>query len=117
MPGIILRPVVFEPTANKWQGQLCRGFQLHITDPDAYRPYDASLRLLQAAIKQHKKEFEWKPPPYEYETRRLPIDLIIGDGGIRKRIESLEPIEKITESWQDDLDEFVRISRKFHLYK
>ena len=117
MPGIILRPVVFEPTANKWQGQLCRGFQLHITDPDAYRPYDASLRLLQAVIKQHKKEFEWKPPPYEYETRRLPIDLIIGDSGIRNRIESLEPIEKITESWQGDLDEFVRISRKFHLYQ
>jgi uncharacterized protein YbbC (DUF1343 family) len=117
MPGITLRPVAFEPTASKWQGQLCRGFQLHITDPDAYRPYDASLRLLQAVIKQHKKEFEWKPPPYEYETRRLPIDLIIGDGGIRNQIESLEPIEKISESWKPGLDEFLKISRKFHLYQ
>ena len=117
MPGIILRPVAFEPTANKWQGQLCRGFQIHITDPDAYRPYDTSLRLLQAVIEHYKKDFEWKPPPYEYETRRQPIDLIIGDGKIRNRIESLEPVEKIAASWQAELNKFSDISQRFHLYK
>jgi uncharacterized protein YbbC (DUF1343 family) len=117
MPGIVLRPVAFEPTANKWQDQLCRGFQIHITDPDAYRPYETSLRLLQAVIKHHKKDFEWKQPPYEYETQRLPIDLIIGDGGIRNRLESLEPIEDIAESWQAELNKFADISRKFHLYR
>jgi uncharacterized protein YbbC (DUF1343 family) len=79
-PGIILREVVFEPTANKWQSHPCRGFQIHITDPDEVRPYETSLRLLQAVIKHHKKDFEWKQPPYEYETKKLPIDLIIGDG-------------------------------------
>lgn len=117
MPGIILRPVAFEPTANKWRARLCRGFQIHITDPDAYRPYETSLRLLQAVIEHHQKDFEWKPPPYEYETRRLPIDLIIGDGRIRNQIESLEPIEDIAESWQAELQEFSEISRGYHLYK
>ena len=117
MPGVVLRPVAFEPTANKWADQLCRGFQIHITDPDAYRPYETSLRLLQAVIKHHKKDFEWKQPPYEYETRRRPIDLIIGDGGIRNRVERLEPIEDIAESWQAELHEFSEISRAYHLYK
>jgi uncharacterized protein YbbC (DUF1343 family) len=117
IPGVVLRPVAFEPTANKWQAQLCRGFQIHITDPDAYRPYETSLRLLQAVIKHHKKDFEWKQPPYEYETQHLPIDLIIGDGGIRSRLENMEPIETITESWQAQLDEFSEISRAFHLYR
>jgi uncharacterized protein YbbC (DUF1343 family) len=44
-PGIVLRPVGFEPTSNKWAGNLCRGFQIHVTDKDRYAPY-TSLRLL-----------------------------------------------------------------------
>ena len=117
MPGIILRPAAFEPTANKWQAQLCHGFQIHITDPHAYQPYETSLRLLQVFIKHHRRDFEWKQPPYEYETQRLPIDLIIGDGKIRRRLENMEPVETIINSWQAGLDEFLEISRAYHLYK
>ena len=117
IPGIILREVIFEPTANKWQAHPCRGFQIHITDPDEFRPYEAGLRLLQAVIKHHKKDFEWKQPPYEYETKKLPIDLIIGDGKIRSRIENMEPLESIIESWQTELQEFFEISQRFHLYR
>jgi len=117
IPGIVLREVVFEPTANKWQAHPCRGFQIHITDPDEFRPYETSLRLLQAVIKHHKKDFEWKQPPYEYETKKLPIDLIIGDGKIRSRIENMEPLESIIESWQTELQEFFEVSHMFHLYK
>ena len=117
IPGIFLRPVVFEPTANKWQMQPCRGFQIHIADPEQYRPYETSLRLLQAIIVHHKKEFEWKQPPYEYETRRLPIDLIIGDRQIRQRLEDMESVDSLAKSWQSGLDEFAEISQRFHLYK
>lgn len=117
IPGIVLRPVVFEPTANKWQAQPCQGFQIHITHPDEFRPYETSLRLLQAVILHHKETFEWKQPPYEYETRRLPIDLIVGDRKIRKRLENMEPVETIAESWRAELEEFSDISRGFHLYK
>ncbi|MGD8343790.1 MAG: DUF1343 domain-containing protein [Desulfobacterales bacterium] len=116
IPGAVLRPVLFEPIANKWQMQPCRGFQIHITDPQQYRPYETSLRLLQAIICHHKKEFEWTPPPYEYETRQLPIDLIIGDRQIRKRLENMDPIDRLAESWQSGLAEFCEISRGVHLY-
>jgi uncharacterized protein YbbC (DUF1343 family) len=117
VPGAIFREVLFEPTANKWQGQPCRGFQIHITDPDKFRPYETSLRLLQAVIVHHRKDFKWKQPPYEYETHRLPIDLIIGDRKIRERLENLESVDQIVESWQTELNEFADISREFYLYK
>jgi uncharacterized protein YbbC (DUF1343 family) len=116
IPGIILREVVFEPTANKWRGRPCRGFQIHVTDPHKFRPYEIGLRLLQAVIKHHKKDFKWKRPPYEYETKKLPIDLIIGDGKIRSRLENMEPLESIIASWKAELDEFSEISQRFHLY-
>jgi uncharacterized protein YbbC (DUF1343 family) len=117
IPGIILRPAVFEPTANKWQAQRCQGFQIHVMQPEIYRPYETSLRLLRAVIKHSKNDFKWKQPPYEYETRHLPIDLIIGDGNIRRRLEDMEPIETIIESWQAGLNDFIEISRAFHLYQ
>ncbi len=116
LPGIILRQVTFEPTANKWSGHPCHGFQIHVTDPQRYRPYVTSLKLLQAVIRHHRQDFQWKPPPYEYEFRRLPVDLIIGDRTVRERIERLEPVEDIAASWCDALDEFVILSRGVHLY-
>jgi uncharacterized protein YbbC (DUF1343 family) len=114
--GAVLRPTVFEPTSNKWQATSCNGFQIHVTDPEAFSPYMASLYLLQSVLKAHGDQFEWNPPPYEYETKRLPIDLILGDQSIRQRLEANEPLEDIAASWQDGLEEFREISRQFHLY-
>jgi uncharacterized protein YbbC (DUF1343 family) len=115
--GVYLRPTVFEPTANKWSGQPCRGFQLHVTDPHRFRPYFTTLSLIQAVIRHHNEQFAWKPPPYEYEHQKRPIDLIIGDKNLRRRLASLEPPEDLAASWQEDLDEFARISSEFHLYR
>ena len=116
MPGVILRPVSFEPTFNKWAGQPCKGYQLHVTETTAYQPYITSLRLLQEVIRHHGGDFKWKQPPYEYEFERLPIDLIIGDSRIRQRIEKGEDIDDIASEWQDDLDAFVAQSQQIRMY-
>jgi len=116
LKGALLRPVVFEPTANKWAGERCRGFQIHLLDTHAYRPYRTTLSLLQAVIHCHPDRFEWKLPPYEYEFKRLPIDLIIGNRHIRERIERLDDLAEIEKSWQKDLDRFIKTGQKFHLY-
>ncbi|MDX2501287.1 MAG: DUF1343 domain-containing protein [Deltaproteobacteria bacterium] len=116
-PGVILRPAGFEPTSNKWQQTACNGFQIHVIDPRRYRPYATTLHLLQAVIGHHRQQFEWKTPPYEYEFERMPIDLILGDRTIRRRIEKLEPIDEIEASWQDGLDQFKEISKNYYLYK
>jgi uncharacterized protein YbbC (DUF1343 family) len=117
LAGVAFRPVVFEPTSNKWQQTACHGFQIHVTDPRQYRPYSTTLHLLQAIIAHHREQFEWKSPPYEYEFDRMPIDLIIGDRAIRKAIEHLEPLDEIEASWQGDLKRYIEISKGFHLYK
>ena len=38
LPGVILRTACFEPTFHKFAGELCRGFQLHVTDRLASSP-------------------------------------------------------------------------------
>lgn len=114
--GIVLREAVFEPTSGKWQGERCRGFQIHVTDPENYLPYITSLKLLQAVMRHHPNHFLWKSPPYEYEFDRLPIDLIIGDTEIRKRLEQLDSLDDIAESWKPGLNRFAHDCRHHHLY-
>src|SRR5262249_15861645 len=31
LPGCVLRDHDFQPTFHKWQGEICRGFQIHVT--------------------------------------------------------------------------------------
>jgi uncharacterized protein YbbC (DUF1343 family) len=114
--GAVLRPAVFEPTAQKWQGRPCRGFQIHVTEPRRFAPYRATLQLLQALLRHHPLEFAWRPPPYEYEHERMPIDLLIGDRSVRQRLEALEPIECIEASWRQELAEFEALRREAFLY-
>jgi len=115
-PGIILRPVAFEPTANKWAGELCRGFQIHIRDRRRFSPYAVGLKLLKAIRRLNAEDFRWKAPPYEYEFEKPPFDLITGDPGIREAIERGEDIEAIEAGWRQDLQRFVGLSRSCHLY-
>ena len=116
LPGAILRPAIFEPTSNKWRATPCKGFQIHVTDPVQFQPYATTLHLIRAIISGHAEQFEWKPPPYEYEYERMPIDLIIGDRRIRERLENLDPIEEIEADWQEELNRFKEIRRDFYLY-
>ena len=55
-------------------------------------------------------------PPYEYETRRLPIDLLIGDQEIRRALESGQSIIELEGSWMAGVNDFLRLRKKYLLY-
>lgn len=77
MAGVYLRATEFMPTNQKWQGQSCRGLQIHLTDHHRVRPYLLALAILRACIEQHDP-WRWRQPPYEYEYEKLPINLLVG---------------------------------------
>ena len=115
-PGAVLRPTTFEPTSNKWAGTPCHGFQIHVTDPYQYRPYDTSIRLLDSILICSRKQFEWKKPPYEYEYKKLPIDLILGDPVLRTALGGKTDIDTIVDEWRPETERFKEVSQKYHLY-
>ncbi len=116
IPGCFLRPLLFEPTANKWAGQPCRGFQIHVTDPQTFRPYRTSLALLQTVMLLYPEQFQYKEPPYEYEFERLPMDLILGDQSLRKALEQGAKIDDLENSWQHELQNFNKLRQEVSLY-
>ena len=114
--GAYLRPVNFEPTSGKWQGQLCKGFQIHITSNNTFKPYLTSLILLQLIIRYHEPDFEFKAPPYEYEHEKLPMDLILGSKTLRQQVTDQQDLVFIEKTWQEELLAFKTTSEKVHLY-
>ena len=104
--GVILRPVVYEPAFDKYKGEPCFGFQIHITDKERFKPYRMGLALLQALRRTHPDHFRWLNPPYEYELEKLPIDILIGSDTIRRGVEQGQDLNMIESGWEQDLLKF-----------
>lgn len=116
LSGAVLRTVEFEPTSNKWAGHLCKGFQIHVTDPAVFSPYALSIGLYQAIYQTYPDRFAYKQPPYEYEYERLPMDLILGDRRIRSQIETGTPLPDIISDWEAPLSAYTKMVKKIHIY-
>jgi len=116
LPGCFLRPVVFEPTSGKWFGQVCNGFQIHVTDRQSYRPYRTSLVLLQALIQLYPDAFAYKQPPYEYEFELLPMDLILGNRKVRTAVEEGVDIIELEKEWEAEIEGYKERCRSVFLY-
>ncbi len=114
--GVFLRPVCFEPVFDKWRGKMCRGFQIHITERDRLHPYRLGLALLKALLEVHSDDFQWLPPPYEYETEKLPIDILLGDGSVRKKIEEGMSLDDLEAGWTEELDAYWKSCGEIMLY-
>jgi uncharacterized protein YbbC (DUF1343 family) len=116
LAGCLLRPLMFQPTSNKWAGSNCPGFHLHVTDAGAFRPYRVTLALLQAVMRLYPADFALKAPPYEYEYEKLPLDLIIGSRQVRQALADGVAIRELEESWQPELREFCEVRQRYLLY-
>jgi uncharacterized protein YbbC (DUF1343 family) len=116
LSGCFLQEVTFKPTFHKWSGHLCRGFMIHVLDFRKFCPYFTSISLLREIIRLYGDVFQWKEPPYEYEFDRLPIDLILGDDGLRKSIEKGEDMEIIKEQYFNQADDFLEKRKDYLLY-
>jgi uncharacterized protein YbbC (DUF1343 family) len=113
----MLRDHDFEPTFHKWKGEVCRGFQLHMTDADRFLPYLTTLALLQDMVSLHRDRFAWKQPPYEYVTDRLPIDVLTGDPAVREAIESGADLRALAARWKGEIRAFQKEAAEHHLYR
>ncbi len=63
-------------TFHKFAGELCSGAQLHVTDRNTFQPFQTGVEIIRMLRKL--EQFAWKQPPYEYEWKRLPIEVLIG---------------------------------------
>jgi uncharacterized protein YbbC (DUF1343 family) len=78
LPGAHFRGAFFHPTFGKFAGELCGGAQLHVIDRNAFQPFRTGVEVIRCIRRTYANYFQWKPPPYEYEFQRLPIEILLG---------------------------------------
>ena len=116
LPGAVFRPVTFEPTFHKHAKTPCHGVQIHVTDRRTFEPVLATTAVLHEMRQMNPAEFAWRPPPYEYEHRLLPIDILAGAAHYREDIDRGTPPKRMAESWKPAVEEFEKLRAAFRLY-
>jgi uncharacterized protein YbbC (DUF1343 family) len=116
LPGARFRAAGFEPAFHKWKGRRCGGVQVHVSDRARFKPFATYVALITEARRQAPRHFRWRRPPYEFERRRLPIDLLCGGESIRRAIERDVPLARLEAGWREGLARFARARRPYLLY-
>ena len=78
LPGVFFRENYFQPTFNKFAGELCGGAQIHVLDRAAFHSFQSGVEIIRCIRKLYPDSFAWKQPPYEYEFEKLPIQILLG---------------------------------------
>jgi uncharacterized protein YbbC (DUF1343 family) len=116
MPGVMFRPTYFIPTFNKYCDRLCGGVQMYVTNRKTFNPITAGLEIVKLIKDRYPRAFKWRKPPYEFEKKRLPFDILIGNDWIRKSINARKRVSWMKTQWQRDVQFFKKRRKKYLLY-
>jgi uncharacterized protein YbbC (DUF1343 family) len=116
LAGVHFRPACFEPTFHKHAQAGCGGCQIHITDRASFQPVAAGVAVIEAFKRASSDGFEWRPPPYEYEYTKPPIDVLYGSAKLREGLDTGTPAADLVRSWEPDVRKFLPIREKVLLY-
>jgi uncharacterized protein YbbC (DUF1343 family) len=116
LPGVHFRPALFEPTFHKGAGQSCGGCQIHVTDRTRFRAVETGVAIIWALRRAGDGQFAWRPPPYEYELTKPPIDILFGSTALRTGLDRGASVADICGEWPTHVEPFAGIRRQYALY-
>jgi len=116
LPGVAFRPLFFRPTFNKHAGRSCGGVQIHVMNRDTFLPHLTGIEVIRCARRLWPGEFDWRREPYEFETRRLAIDLLAGGTWLRRVVEEKVTLSECVNAWSREIREFEKVRSKYLLY-
>lgn len=116
LSGFRARATWFRPMFQKHAGRTCAGVQIHLDDRKAFRPFESYLLLLREARALDPASFAWRTDAYEFVSDRLAIDLLLGVGDLRHRIEEGAPLGELEAVWAADTVRFRADRVRFLLY-
>jgi uncharacterized protein YbbC (DUF1343 family) len=117
LPGVLFRPAVFTPMFQKHHPKACGGVQLHVTNPETFRPYRTGVAFLKACYDQSPASFRWRAKAYEFVEAIPAIDLLTGGDAIRTGIEAGASLDELTARWPRDEGDFAAERAEYLLYE
>lgn len=117
IPGCVFRVHNFIPTFNKYAGQVCNGLQIHVTDPELFLPVRTAYEFFSAVIETSSPgSLIFNDPPYEYEYRLMPFDILSGDSIMRNALINGVPARIERERWKGEIEQFEYEFRQLSAY-
>ncbi len=112
--GVEFKPIMFTPfsisnmsTSPKYKFEKCFGIKLEITNRQKFNSVEFGINLLCTLKKLY---------PDNFKFRNSSIDRLSGDKKIREMIEAGKTPEEIISSWQNELNDFKQVRKKYLLY-
>ena len=106
--GLRFEPASFTPTLSKHTDVLCRGAEIIITDRNRLEPYSAGIQIVNTLYKMYPDRFEW---------RQRHFDRLCGTASIRNTIIDGKSIDELKTGWGDKLGAFLKIRKRYLLYR
>ena len=116
LAGVHFRPAVFEPTFQKHAKTSCGGCQIHVLDRQTFQPVLTGVALIEQVRAADPSSFAWRPPPYEYEHDKEPIDILAGSPALRTAIDAGARAEDLAREWARENLPFLALRERFLLY-
>src|SRR5262245_25799712 len=117
LPGAMFRPAMFTPMFHKHHAKPCGGVQIHVTSPEAFRPYLTGVAFLKACYDQSPASFRWRDKAYEFVDNIPAIDLLAGTDAVRKGIEAGASLADLAARWPRDEGDFAAERADYLLYE
>jgi uncharacterized protein YbbC (DUF1343 family) len=108
LPGLRFEPASFSPIQSKYRGQKCHGVRIVVTNRDLLQTFWSGILLVNEIHRTYPDTFKWKERHF---------DRLCGTSAIREAITAQLSLKKLRDSWQTDLNSFLRIRDKYLIYR
>ena len=112
LPGVLARPVTFTPAYQKYEGKLCEGIQLHITDRNQFDSFYTGVKLIQLIAENYPNNFKF----VQNENGKYFFDLLAGTKQLKKIITDTNKLNNFFIDAKQQLVEFEHCRQKYLLY-
>ena len=112
VPGVLARPLTFQPTYQKFAGKICHGVQLHIENRQTIHSLRTGIILLEIIAEMYPDDFKF----IKNENNKYFFDLLAGTKSLRRYI-----LNKQTATFFEEIEQerntFKKIREHYLLYK
>jgi uncharacterized protein YbbC (DUF1343 family) len=113
LPGVKFRSASFIPSTSKFSGKLSHGIEIHVTDEKLFQPVLTGISLVKTIHDMYPDDFAFRA---EDSAGKSYFDLLIGNGWVREAIESGSSVEDIVSRYDEELQQFKKLRKKYLLY-
>jgi uncharacterized protein YbbC (DUF1343 family) len=113
LPGVTFRSASFIPSTSKNMNALNHGIQIHVTNRNAFKPFETGLHIVKTMYDMYPNNFQFRARDAKGVSH---FDMLVGNGWIQDGIKAGRSVEDMKAQWEPELDKFMDVREQYLLY-